>query len=364
MGPPPPAMVASEADGCVSFSFGAGGGASADLEELPPEFERVDEEEAARVTIVVGTDHLGRDFGDRLRARFGDRAELVDAMSADSHHSCEAAHAAAVADADAFFGWPSAATVAAGRRLRWIACPGAGVDKIVKAETTRRRAGVTLTNAPGTHVVAMAEHVLGSMVSLAHRFHDMEAARQEFRWNTQHWNGKILELSAKTVFIFGYGDVGKAVAKRAEAFDMTVTHSTRSSTAEEIDALCGRANFLVIAAPINEATKNAFDRRRLALLPKDAVVVVISRGGIVDEDALCEMLESGALAGAALDSTAVEPLPKASRLWSLRNVILTPHASALSAELFERRRAVFEANLDRFLRGDALENAVDMATAY
>ena len=104
MGPPPPAMVASEADGCISFSFGAGGGASADLEELPPEFERVDEEEAARVTIVVGTDHLGRDFGDRLRARFGDRAELVDAMSADSHHSCEAAHAAAVADADAFFG--------------------------------------------------------------------------------------------------------------------------------------------------------------------------------------------------------------------------------------------------------------------
>ena len=75
-------------------------------------------------------------------------------------------------------------------------------------------------------------------------------------------------------------------------------------------------------------------------------------------------LESGALAGAALDSTAVEPLPKASRLWSLRNVILTPHASALSAELFERRRAVFEANLDRFLRGDALENAVDMAAAY
>ena len=145
---------------------------------------------------------------------------------------------------------------------------------------------------------------------------------------------------------------------------MTVTHSTRSSTAEEIDALCGRANFLVIAAPINEATKNAFDRRRLALLPRDAVVVVISRGGIVDEDALCDLLESGALAGAALDSTAVEPLPKASRLWSLRNVILTPHASALSAELFERRRAVFEANLDRFLRGDALENAVDMATAY
>ncbi|KAH8075772.1 phosphoglycerate dehydrogenase [Aureococcus anophagefferens] len=360
MGPPPPAMVASEADGCISFSFGAGGGASADLEELPPEFERVDEEEAARVTIVVGTDHLGRDFGTGSAPGSGSRRAGRRHVRGQPPQLRGGARGRR-RGRGRVFGWPSAATVAAGRRLRWIACPGAGVDKIVKAETTRRRAGVTLTNAPGTHVVAMAEHVLGSMVSLAHRFHDMEAARQRGEWDTQRWNGKILELSAKTVFVFGYGDVGKAVAKRAEAFDMTVTHSTRSSTAEEIDALCGRANFLVIAAPINEATKNAFDRRRLALLPKDAVVVVISRGGIVDEDALCDLLESGALAGAALDSTAVEPLPKASRLWSLRNVILTPHASALSAAAPPR---VFEANLDRFLRGDALENAVDMATAY
>lgn len=311
--------------------------------------------------VVIGTDHLGADFGDRLRKRFGTTLDIVDCMSDDSRHSCEAEHQAAIADAAVFFGWPSAATVTCGAQLRWIACPGAGVDKIVKEETTRRRADVQLTNAPGTHVVAMAEHVLGSMISLAHRFHEMEAARKRGEWDTQRWNGKICELAGKAVGVFGFGAVGRAVASRAEAFGMEVVASTRDSN---LDDVCRRSDFLVVAAPLNQGTRGAVDARRLGLLPRGAVVVVISRGGIVDEEALADALEAGALRGAALDSTAPEPPPKESRLWSLPNVILTPHASALSSELFERRRVIFEENLARFSRGAPLESVVDMATAF
>ena len=128
----------------------------------------------APVKCVLGTNHLGSDFGARLRGRFGpEQLELIEAMSDDSAHSCEAEHAAAIEDADVFFGWPSGATFAAAKRLRWIACPGAGVDKIVKYDSIKS-SPVLLTNAPGTHVVPMAEHVIGSMIALAHRFDEAE----------------------------------------------------------------------------------------------------------------------------------------------------------------------------------------------
>ena len=133
---------------------------------------------------------------------------------------------------------------------------------------------------------------------------------------------------------------------------------------ESLDELCKRANFLVVAAPATESTRGQIDERRLALLPPGAIVCVISRGGIVDEEALADAIESGRLGGASVDSTAVEPLPPASRLWTLPSVLLTPHSSALSSELFERRRVIFEQQLARFLRGEPLQNTIDMVAAF
>lgn len=332
----------------------------------------------ALVKCVLGTNHLGADFGARLRRKFGpDQLELIEAMGDDSAHSCEAEHATAIEDADVFFGWPSGATFAAAKRLRWIACPGAGVDKIVKYESIKA-SSVLLTNSPGTHVIPMAEHVIGSMIALAHRFDEAEADRKSRLWDTQKWNNRIVELSGKVCGVYGYGRVGSAVADRARALGMSVVTSVREGSAsaaaatkdgvgrlDSLDELCRQSRFLVVAAPATAATAGSIDRRRLQLLPRGAYVVVISRGGIVDEEALADLVEEGAVAGAAIDSTAVEPLPAASRLWTLPGVLLTPHSSALSAELFEMRRQVFEAQLARFIAGEALEHVIaDKSAGY
>ena len=210
---------------------------------------------------------------------------------------------------------------------------------------------------------------------MSHKFHQAEQARINRQWDTQSWNNKIIELSGKTVGILGYGAVGKAVAARAEAFGMTVIASARESTGAvqqpvgapervQLEELMSKSQFLIVVAPITTETRGVVDRRRLNLLPKGAFVVVISRGGIVDEEALADLIEDGSIVGAAIDATAVEPLPLESRLWKLPGVILTPHSSALSAELFEARRMIFESQLERFLQGDELCHVLDMNAGY
>jgi phosphoglycerate dehydrogenase-like enzyme len=133
---------------------------------------------------------------------------------------------------------------------------------------------------------------------------------------------------------------------------------------DQLDDLAKVSDFLVIAAPVLDTTRNSIDARRIAMMPKGSYIIVISRGEIVDEDALCDALESGHLAGAALDATAVEPLAADSRLWTLDNVILTPHSSALTPELYEMRRQAFTANLKRFAAGEELDNICNKTAGF
>jgi phosphoglycerate dehydrogenase-like enzyme len=133
---------------------------------------------------------------------------------------------------------------------------------------------------------------------------------------------------------------------------------------KDLDQLCRSADWLVIAAPYTTETRRTIDRRRIALMKAGAYVVVVSRGGIVDEAALADGLRDGRLAGAALDATEVEPLPPTSPLWGLPNVIITPHVSALSPEMYEGRRRIFRENLRRFVAGDDLLHVCDKRAGY
>lgn len=318
------------------------------------------------IKVVIGTDHVGPAFADELRILFP-KEKIVEAYD-------ESKHIDAIQDAHVFFGWPNDKTFAAANQLKWIACPGMGIDKIV-AHQNILDSDVPITNAPGTHVTSMADYTIGAMIGLAHRFQEAFEDRKARKWETQKFNSRIIELTGKTVGIFGLGAIGRAVATRALAFGTTIFAVDPSPSEipagiqecwglDQLDDLCRISNFLVITAPILGTTKNSIEAKQLALMPKEAFVVIVSRGGIVDEEALADSIEKGQISGAALDATTVEPLPEDSRLWSLDNIILTPHVSALTPELYEMRRETFRKNLRRFLNNQPLMNICDKSAGF
>jgi len=320
----------------------------------------------ANLKVVIGTDHVGTQYVNELIDSFPEIEFLVAYDSAD--------HADVIRDADAFFGWPSGDAFAAAEQLKWIACPGMGIDKIVAYQNIVD-SDVPITNAPGTHVTSMGDHVIGAMVGLTHRFQESFEDRQKKTWDTEKYASRITEITGTTVGIFGLGAIGRAVADRVTAFG-TTTYAidpapsnvpdsiTECWGLDRLDDLAKVSNFLVIAAPVLDTTRGSIDARRIAMMPKGSYIIVISRGEIVDEDALCDALESGHLAGAALDATAVEPLAENSRLWTLDNVILTPHSSALTPELYEMRRQTFKANLRKFSAGEDLMNICNKTAGF
>ena len=320
----------------------------------------------SNLKVVVGTDHVGTHYADELRDSFPEIEFIVAYERAEQLE--------AIRDADAFFGWPTGEAFAVAQNLKWIACPGMGIDKIVAYQNIVD-SDVPITNAPGTHVTSMGDHVIGAMVGLTHRFQEAFVDRQNKVWDTQKYASRITELTGTTVGILGLGAIGRAVADRVSVFGTTtfaidpgptdIPSSVRECwDLDRLDDLCRLSNFLVIAAPVLDSTRNSIDARRIGLMPKGSYVIVISRGEIVDENALCDALESGHLAGAALDATAVEPLADDSRLWTLPNVILTPHSSALTPELYQMRREAFTANLRRFAAGQPLKDVCNKTAGF
>ena len=133
---------------------------------------------------------------------------------------------------------------------------------------------------------------------------------------------------------------------------------------DRLDDLMAMSDWFVVTAPLTAESRGLIDRRRIGLLKPAASVIVISRGGIVDEDALADALRQGRLAGAGIDATAIEPLPQESPLWDLDNVVLSPHASALTPQMYEGRRRIFRENLRRFLGNEPFLYVCDKRAGF
>ena len=317
--------------------------------------------------VVVGTLHTGEHFIRELADAFPD-VEFVPAY-ADSEQPD------AIVDADVFMGWPTREAFLAARQLKWIHCPGAGIDKLI-AIPEIVASDLPITNAPGPHVNPMADHVIGMMVALTHKFREMARDQDKRFWaGADKYDHTFTEISDSTMGIYGLGAIGRAVARRAAGFDMRIFAVDPGPASvpdvvsecwgtERLDDLCAVSDWLVICAPIIDETRHSIDSRRMELMPKGSHIVVISRGGIVDENAMASAIKSGHLAGAGIDATEVEPLPQDSPLWDLDEVFISPHASALTPELYEGRREAFRSNLRRFLAGEALEGLCDQTLGY
>ncbi len=253
--------------------------------------------------------------------------------------------------------------------LRWFHTPQAGVDRLLDIPAFRAR-NIIVTNNSGPYDIQIAEHVLAFIFGAAKRLHlyrDQQARRE---WKEQRHD----ELREQTVVVFGAGSIGGEVVRLASAVGMQVIAVRRSGgplpgasrvvTPDRLAEVSALADHLVIAAPLTPATRGAVSREVLSRMKPTAWVVNIARGPIVDEAALAEALAAGRLGGAALDTFTKEPLPADSPLWTLPNVVITPHTSNSSPRVRERTLALFVENVRRYKAGEPLLNQVDFEVGY
>ena len=267
-----------------------------------------------------------------------------------------------IRDAEVFHGFLTGELLAKAKQLRWFHLPGAGIDGTLEVPGFAE-SDIILTNARGPHAPSMANHAMAMMLILAHKWHDFFRDEQERKWDPWNYVWQYEDLGGHTIGILALGDVGIAVAQRAHGFGMKVHAVDKYPKPDmpeveatwgldRLDEMVGMSDWLVIAAPFTPQTRGLIDRRRLELLPEGAHVIIISRGGIVDESALVDGLQSGRIAGAGIDAFEEEPLAPDSPLWSMENVVITPHVAGVSAAVRVGLKAIFKENLRRYLAGE------------
>ncbi len=307
------------------------------------------------------------DYVDRLRGEFPE-VDFVKVRSEEEALS-------EIGDAEAYCGWwPSPKVFRAGHNLKWMHAPFTGVDGMLKLPELIE-SDVAVTNCRGPHADPMADHVMATVVILTHHLQHMWEDQRARRWDGEKYHFKQSEIRGKTMGIWGLGDLGRAIARRAHAAGMTVYGVDLHSVAplpevqaiwgpDRLDELLQISDWFVVATPLTRQTRGLIAKDKIRLLKKGSYLVVISRGGIVDEDALAEALRTGHLAGASVDAFAVEPLPAESPLWDCENLIISPHASAHTLELSKGRHAIFRKNLRRYLANQPFLYVVDKRAGY
>jgi len=271
-------------------------------------------------------------------------------------------------EADVVYGWLPNDLMPQLHNLRWLALTSAGVE----AAVNRLPPNVLLTNSSGVFSVTMAEHALAMMLAFARGLPTMLEAQAQQTWQTK---AERAELFGSTCAILGLGSIGREVAIRAKAFGMRVIGMRRSGGTpppgvdelihpDQLDALLAQADHLVNVLPNTPDTHRMLCDDKLALLKPTAYVYNLGRGATFDQAALTQRLSDGRLAGAGLDVFDPEPLPQDDPLWSLPNVIVSPHVSAHSPQLDERISQLFVHNFLRAARGEPLVNVVDRQAGY
>ena len=308
-----------------------------------------------------------------------DLIEIAAPVSSDGDGgggSPEAVAAAQGAEVYIGFGVPPG-VVAAGRdTLRWVHSCTAGIGVSL---ATLRGSGIRLTNSAAIHAEPIADWVIAALAHFAKGFDHVvraQAARQWIQGAYGERTIRVRELADIRVGILGLGGIGTAVARRALALGMRVAgirrHAERGGPVGvawvggrmDLARLAAESDALVIAAPRTAETDAAVGREVLARLPAGAVVINVSRGALLDEQALLERLDAGALRGAALDVFATEPLPPEHPLWTHPRVLVSPHISPVTDRFWERESGLILENIRRYLAGSSLVNQVDLDAGY
>jgi phosphoglycerate dehydrogenase-like enzyme len=282
-------------------------------------------------------------------------------------------------DAEVVFGLPGdspkglAELVRADPLLRWVQATAGGAGEQVRAAglTVDELDRVMITSASGVHAGPLAEYAMFGVLAFAKGLPRLLADTHAQRW--EHY--PMAELSTQTMLVVGLGSIGREVARLAKAFVMRVVAINRDGSASGVEVdevrpsrfladLLPVAHAVVVTLPLTDETRGLIGAEAISRMRKDAVLVNIGRGGVIDELALVRGLQAGQPAAAVLDVFATEPLPVDSPLWHLPNVLISPHTAALSVQENARIVTLFAENLRRYLRGDDLLSRVRPSLLY
>jgi phosphoglycerate dehydrogenase-like enzyme len=274
-------------------------------------------------------------------------------------------------------------------RLRWIQFHWAGLDHAL-VEPIVHREGIIVTSMSGASASQIAEHAVMMMLALGHHLPEVFSHQKRSEWPSGRWElFNPHELRGSTVGIIGYGSVGRQIARVLQTFGAKVLATKRDIRHPEdtgytqeglgdpdgdlvnrlyppqaLRSMLKECDFVVVALPRTTATRSLIGAEELAAFKPGAYLVDISRGEIVDHNALIPLLREHKIAGAALDVYPVEPLPADSPLWKLPNVILSPHIAGFSPHYDARAVELFAQNLHRYLEELPLYNHLDLTLEY
>ena len=274
-------------------------------------------------------------------------------------------------------------------RLRWIQLYSAGVNHVIDQPLVQSE-DVEVTTASGMHATQISEFCLGMMLAFNYKLLLMRELQAQVEWGTREQDFAPLPLRGQTLGIVGYGGIGRELARAADALGMRVLaikhdvmhpaagdayHEPGTGDAEgeiperlyppqAVGSMMRECDYVVLAIPLTDDTHHMIDAAALKQMKKSAVLINVARGAVVDEAALIAALKEGRIAGAALDVFEKEPLPADSPLWSMPNVIISPHVAGATALYSEKLTALFKENLQRYLDNLPLLNRVRREQGY
>jgi len=277
-----------------------------------------------------------------------------------------------IVDVDAAYGFATPELIKAGKKLRWVQVGSAGVESYLSPELVE--SDIILTNAKGVYAIHITEHVMAMILSFGRAINLLIHRQKDEIWESRA-NLPVIEINGLTLGIVGLGGIGLEVAKSAHALGMRILavdpvqtyqpeHVEQLWRLDNLHDMLKESDFVSICCPLTPETKNMMSTEEFKCMKPTAYLINIARGGIVDQEALIKALEAKEIAGAGLDVTVPEPLPKGNPLWQMENVIITPHMAGQSPVGSRRLMKVFTENLKRFVNGEPLLNVVDKKLGY
>ncbi len=279
--------------------------------------------------------------------------------------------AAQAADADAILGTINPELFRAAKKLKWVHIFSAGVENYRFPEFIN--SDVTLTNARIIQGPEIADHAFALLLALTRGLYRVIPNRTQEEWPRGGY--QAVELRGKTAVVIGVGGIGQQIALRAHAFGMNVigvdpkdypfnANISRIVPPDRLDTVIPLADVVFVSAPHTPESEGLVGPRQFELMKKGAYFIAVSRGKLYNTEALVKALDEHRLAGAGLDVTNPEPLPKGHALWKFENVIITPHIATVSDGLGARQRELILDNVARFAKGEPLRNVVDKKKGY
>lgn len=256
------------------------------------------------------------------------------------------------------------------KALKWIMVVSAGLEKL--PWNTLRERGILVTNARGIHKGPMSEYTLGVILQVARRSPELLIKQQQKNWDRTI---RVDEIQGKTLGILGAGSIGQEIARKAKVFGMKTLGLNRSGkpvehfdhifSGEGLHQVLRESDYVVAVVPLTGETHHLLGTPEFGVMKESAYLINISRGDVVDEQALIAAIRAKRIAGAVLDVFSKEPLPVESPLWDLEGVLITPHLSGRSPLYMERAMEIFAHNLGVYLRGQGeMLNVIDLARGY